>query len=97
MFPTDYNVITFENFILFFCMTVYITKLQVKKETLLDHEDLKLLQNHSSQMAALDFIVSVASSVFIPTYDGNMAKMVEGHRRYRMHQYSRSNIFIFNN
>lgn len=57
-------------------------QLQVKKETLLDPGDLQQFQNHSSQMAALDFVVSVASNVFIPTYDGNMAKVVEGHRRY---------------
>lgn len=54
----------------------------VKKETLLDPDDLRQFQNHSSQMAALDFVVSVASNVFIPTYDGNMARLVEGHRRY---------------
>ncbi|CAH9115109.1 unnamed protein product [Cuscuta europaea] len=54
----------------------------VKKETLLGPVELQHFQNHSSQMAALDFIVSVASNVFIPTYDGNMAKLVEGHRRY---------------
>ncbi|KAF6140742.1 hypothetical protein GIB67_035169 [Kingdonia uniflora] len=54
----------------------------VKKEMLLDAGDLHSFQNHSSQMAALDFIVSIASDVFIPTYDGNMAKLVEGHRRY---------------
>lgn len=48
---------------------------------LLDPEDLKQFQNHSSQMAALDYIVSIASDVFIPTYNGNMAKVVEGHRR----------------
>ncbi|KAL5722936.1 Rhamnogalacturonan I rhamnosyltransferase 1 [Ranunculus cassubicifolius] len=54
----------------------------VKKEMLLDPRDLQQFQNHSSQMAALDFIVSVASNIFIPTYDGNMAKVVEGHRRY---------------
>ncbi|MQL87010.1 hypothetical protein Taro_019542 [Colocasia esculenta] len=54
----------------------------VRKETLLDQEDLKQFQNHSSQMAALDYMVSIASDVFIPTYDGNMAKVVEGHRRY---------------
>ncbi|KAI3720217.1 hypothetical protein L6452_21130 [Arctium lappa] len=54
----------------------------VKKETLLDREELKQFQNHSSQMAALDFMVSVASNIFVPSYDGNMAKLVKGHRRY---------------
>lgn len=54
----------------------------VKKEMLLASEELQQFQNHSSQMAALDFMVSVASNTFIPTYDGNMAKVVEGHRRY---------------
>ncbi|XP_038722274.1 rhamnogalacturonan I rhamnosyltransferase 1-like isoform X2 [Tripterygium wilfordii] len=54
----------------------------VKKEMLLDPDELKQFQNHSSQMAALDFMVSIASNTFIPTYDGNMAKLVEGHRRY---------------
>ncbi|KAF8068532.1 hypothetical protein N665_1146s0025 [Sinapis alba] len=54
----------------------------VKKEMLLESAELQQFQNHSSQMAALDFMVSVASNTFIPTYDGNMAKVVEGHRRY---------------
>ncbi|GAA0161688.1 hypothetical protein LIER_17944 [Lithospermum erythrorhizon] len=54
----------------------------VRKETLLDHTDLKFFQHHSSQMAALDYLVSLESDIFVPTYDGNMAKVVEGHRRY---------------
>lgn len=54
----------------------------VKKEMLLDPEELRQFQNHSSQMAALDFMVSIASDIFVPTYDGNMARLVEGHRRY---------------
>lgn len=54
----------------------------VRKEMLLDSEDLRQYQNHSSQMAALDYMVSIFSGIFIPTYDGNMAKVVEGHRRY---------------
>lgn len=54
----------------------------VRKEMLLDPEDLRQYQNHSSQMAALDYLVSVSSDIFIPTYDGNMAKVVEGQRRY---------------
>jgi hypothetical protein len=46
-----------------------------------ESEALRQFQNHSYQMAALDFIVSTSSDVFLPTYDGNMAKLVEGHRR----------------
>ncbi|RLN35602.1 uncharacterized protein C2845_PM03G00730 [Panicum miliaceum] len=53
----------------------------VRKETLLP-SDISLFQNHSSQMAALDYMVSLESDIFIPAYDGNMAKVVEGHRRY---------------
>nr|GMC73801.1 rhamnogalacturonan I rhamnosyltransferase 1-like [Ipomoea batatas] len=54
----------------------------VRKETLLEPSDLRFFQNHSSQMAALDYLVSLESDIFIPTYDGNMAKVVEGHRRH---------------
>ncbi|XP_039169579.1 rhamnogalacturonan I rhamnosyltransferase 1 [Eucalyptus grandis] len=54
----------------------------VKKEMLLDPKELQQFHNHSSQMGALDFMVSIASNTFIPTYDGNMTKLVEGHRRY---------------
>ncbi|BAT83200.1 hypothetical protein VIGAN_04031600 [Vigna angularis var. angularis] len=54
----------------------------VRKETLLEPSELMYFQNHSSQMAAVDFLVSLESDIFIPTYDGNMAKVVEGHRRF---------------
>ncbi|XP_073286423.1 rhamnogalacturonan I rhamnosyltransferase 1-like [Primulina huaijiensis] len=54
----------------------------VKKETLLEPPDLMFFQNHSSQTAALDYLISLESDIFIPTYDGNMAKVVEGHRRF---------------
>lgn len=54
----------------------------MRKEALLEPSDLMSFQNHSSQMAALDYLVALESDVFFPTYDGNMAKVVEGHRRY---------------
>jgi hypothetical protein len=47
----------------------------------LSDDELRPFQKHSTQMAALDYLVSVASDVFIPSNDGNMAKVVEGHRR----------------
>ncbi|KAG2541081.1 hypothetical protein PVAP13_9NG600100 [Panicum virgatum] len=53
----------------------------VRKEMLLSDDELGPFQKHSTQMAALDYLVSVASDVFIPSNDGNMAKVVEGHRR----------------
>nr|VDC86441.1 unnamed protein product [Brassica oleracea] len=54
----------------------------VRKETLLDSSDLDFCRNHSSQMAALDYLVAVESDIFVPTNDGNMARVVEGHRRF---------------
>ncbi|KAF5953869.1 hypothetical protein HYC85_006725 [Camellia sinensis] len=49
----------------------------VKKETLLKPSELLPFQNHSSQMAALDYIVSVESDIFVPTYGGNMALVLQ--------------------
>ncbi|KAL5671107.1 hypothetical protein ACJX0J_015413, partial [Zea mays] len=52
----------------------------VRKEKILSPDELRPFQNHSTQMAALDYMVSLASDIFIPSYDGNMARVVEGHR-----------------
>ncbi|KAF8704863.1 hypothetical protein HU200_031102 [Digitaria exilis] len=54
----------------------------IRKEKILSPDELRPFQNHSTQMAALDYMVSLASDIFIPSYDGNMARVVEGHRRY---------------
>ncbi|XP_047256864.1 O-fucosyltransferase 38 isoform X2 [Capsicum annuum] len=58
----------------------------VFKEMLATPEELREFANHASQTAALDYLISVESDVFIPSHSGNMARAVEGHRRFLGHR-----------
>ncbi|KAF5734907.1 hypothetical protein HS088_TW15G00404 [Tripterygium wilfordii] len=53
---------------------------------MLANEELKPFLSYSSRLAAIDYVVSDESDVFVTNNNGNMAKILAGRRRYMGHK-----------
>lgn len=52
------------------------------KESLATADELALIQEFSSRLAALDYMVCLSSEVFVTTQGGNFPHFLMGHRRF---------------
>ncbi|GFP98314.1 uncharacterized protein at1g04910 [Phtheirospermum japonicum] len=58
----------------------------VTKQTSARDGELTPFMNRPSVLAAIDYIVSLSSDVFIPSHGGNMGRAMQGHRAYVGHR-----------
>ncbi|KAF9619839.1 hypothetical protein IFM89_009590, partial [Coptis chinensis] len=58
----------------------------VTKEILAKEGELAPYVNRSSALAAIDYIISLSSDVFMPSHGGNTGRVMQGHRAYIGHR-----------